>query len=64
MIYHLPVPVQSWLRKVLGTEPESQRFIKHYTPRIINATLFDGVLAQTLSYGDGIYAFMRKSTND
>jgi 2-polyprenyl-3-methyl-5-hydroxy-6-metoxy-1,4-benzoquinol methylase len=60
MIYHLPVPVQRWLRKVLGTEPESQRFIKRYTPRIINATLFDGVLAQTLSYGDGIYAFMRK----
>jgi 2-polyprenyl-3-methyl-5-hydroxy-6-metoxy-1,4-benzoquinol methylase len=61
MIYHLPVPVQSLLRKVLGTEPESGRFIKHYTPRIINATLFDGVLAQTFSYGDGIYAFMRKS---
>jgi 2-polyprenyl-3-methyl-5-hydroxy-6-metoxy-1,4-benzoquinol methylase len=61
MIYHLPVPVQSLLRRVLGTEPESGRFIKHYTPRIINATLFDGVLAQTFSYGDGIYAFMRKS---
>jgi 2-polyprenyl-3-methyl-5-hydroxy-6-metoxy-1,4-benzoquinol methylase len=59
MIYHLPVPMQSLLRKVLGTEPESGRFIKHYTPRIINATLFDGVLAQTFSYGEGIYAFMR-----
>ena len=60
MIHHLPVPVQAGLRKVLGTEPESGRFIKYYAPRIINATLFDGVLAQTLSYGDGIYAFMRK----
>ncbi len=64
MIYHLPIPVQSLLRKVLGTEPQSGRFIKHYTPRIINATLFDGVLAQTLSYGDGIYAFMRKPAQD
>src|SRR6266542_1160168 len=64
MIYHLPVPVQSVLRKVLGIEPEGGRFIKHYTPRIINATLFDGVLAQTLSYGDGIYAFMRKPAED
>ena len=64
MIYHLPVPIQNVLRKVLGTEPESGRFIKHYTPRIINATLFDGVLAQTLSYGDGIYAFMRKPADN
>ena len=64
MIYHLPVPVQRFLRKVLGTEPESGRFIKHYTPRIINATLFDGVLAQTLRYGDGIYAFMRNPGTD
>jgi 2-polyprenyl-3-methyl-5-hydroxy-6-metoxy-1,4-benzoquinol methylase len=64
MIYHLPVPVQGLLRRVLGTEPESGRFIRHYTPRIINATLFDGVLAQTLSYGDGIYAFMRKAAED
>ncbi len=64
MIYHLPVPVQGLLRKVLGTEPESGRFIKHYTPRIINATFFDGVLAQTLSYGDGIYAFMRRPAED
>ena len=60
MIYHLPGSVQRGLRKVLGTEPESGRFIKRYTPRIINATLVDGVLAQTLSCGDGLYAFMRK----
>ena len=64
MLYHLPVPVQSLLRKALGTEPESGRFIKHYTPRIINATLFDGVLSQTLSYGDGVFAFMRKPAED
>lgn len=64
MIYHLPLPLQSLLRGVLGTEPESGRFIRHYTPRIINATVFDGVLAQALSCGDGIYAFMRKCAED
>jgi SAM-dependent methyltransferase len=64
MIYHLPVPLQSLLRKVLGTEPGRDRFIKCYTPRILNITLFDGVLAQTLSYGDCIYAFMRKRADD
>lgn len=64
MIYHLPTGVQKVLRKVLGTEPESGRFIKYYTPRIINATLFDGVLSQTLSYGDSLYAFMRKPADD
>ena len=60
MIYHLPSPVQGLLRKLLGVEPTSGRFIKHYTPRIINATVFDGVLSQTLSYGDGLYVFLRK----
>jgi SAM-dependent methyltransferase len=60
MIYHLPLPIQTTLRRLLGTEAESGRFIKRYTPRIINATLFDGVLSQTLSCGEGIYAFMRK----
>ena len=59
-VYSLPVPVQGLLRKILGTEPESGRFIRRYTPRIINATLFDGVLSQTLSCGDGLYAFLRK----
>jgi len=60
MIYHLPSFVQRLLRKVLGTDPLSGRYIRHYTPRIINATLFDGVLSHILSYGDGLYAFMRK----
>ncbi len=60
MLYHLPVPLQRALQTALGTDHESGRFIKYYTPRIINATFFDGVLAQTLSYGDGLYAFMRK----
>jgi 2-polyprenyl-3-methyl-5-hydroxy-6-metoxy-1,4-benzoquinol methylase len=60
MIYHLPVPLQRMLLRLLGVEPTSGRFIKHYTPRIINAIVFDGVLSQTLSYGDGLYAFLRK----
>jgi hypothetical protein len=64
MLYHLPAPVQKALKKVLGTEPNTGRFIKYYMPRIINATLFDGVVAQTLSYGDSIYAFMRKTAED
>jgi len=62
MLYHLPSPMRRLLTGLLGTEEISGRFIKHYTPRIINATLFDGVLAQKLSYGDGIYAFMRKDS--
>jgi SAM-dependent methyltransferase len=60
MIYHLPSPVQRLLRKLLGVEPMNGRFIKHYTPRIINAFVFDGILSQKLSYGDGLYTFMRK----
>lgn len=60
MIYHLPLPIQGLLRRLLGVDPTSGRFIKYYTPRIINATVFDGILAQTLSYGDGIYSFLRK----
>jgi SAM-dependent methyltransferase len=61
MIYHLPLSVQRLLRKLLGTDPASGRFIRHYTPRIVNATIFDGVLSQTLNYGDGLYAFLRKA---
>jgi SAM-dependent methyltransferase len=60
MIFHLPKAVQAGLRAALGTEPESGRFIRCYTPRIINATLFDGVLSRMLSYGENLYAFMRK----
>ena len=61
MLYHLPRPVQTLLRKCLGVEPVTGRYIRHYTPRIINATLFDGVLSHTLSYGDCLYVFMRKA---
>jgi SAM-dependent methyltransferase len=61
MIYHLPLSVQRVLRKLLGTDAASGRFISHYTLRIINATVFDGVLSHTLNYGDGLYAFLRKS---
>jgi SAM-dependent methyltransferase len=61
MIYHLPWWVQGLLRKVLGVDPTSQRFIRHYTARIINATVFDGMLSQALSYGDGLYVFLRKN---
>jgi tRNA(Met) C34 N-acetyltransferase TmcA len=60
MIYHLPLFAQRPLRKVLGTDPVSGRYIKYYTPRIMNATFLDGVLSHTLSYGDGVYVFMRK----
>jgi 2-polyprenyl-3-methyl-5-hydroxy-6-metoxy-1,4-benzoquinol methylase len=60
MIYHLSLPLQRMLRRLLGVEPASGRFIKHYAPRIVSATLFDGVLSQILSCGDGLYAFMRK----
>lgn len=60
MLYHLPSAAQGLLKRGLGTDPLSGRFIKHYTPRIINATFFDGVLAHTLSYGEGLYAFMTK----
>ena len=59
-LYHLPLPMQSLLRKLLGKEPDTNRFIRYYTPRIIYATLFDGLLSQFLSLGDGIYAFTRK----
>jgi 2-polyprenyl-3-methyl-5-hydroxy-6-metoxy-1,4-benzoquinol methylase len=59
-IYHLPEVIQAGLRKVVGTEPESGRLIRYYTPRIIYATLFDGVLSQMLSYGENLYAFMKK----
>jgi SAM-dependent methyltransferase len=60
MIYHLPLPIQRLLRRLLGTEPRSGRFIRHYTPRIINATFIDGLLSQTLSRGEGLYVFLRK----
>jgi len=60
VIWHLPRPLQALLRKVLGADPVSGRHIKRYTPRILNATFIDGVLAQTLSCGDGLYAFLRK----
>jgi len=62
IFYHLPSPLQGLLRKLLGVEPISGRFIKRYIPRIINATLFDGLLSQTLSCGDGLYLFLRKES--
>lgn len=61
LIYHLPLPAQRLLRKLLGVDPVSGRFIKHYVPRIINATVFDGMLSQLLSCGEGLYAFLRKN---
>ena len=61
VLYHLPPSIQTLLRSVLGIDPVSGRFIQHYTPRIIYATLFDGLLSQTLGWGDGLYAFMTKS---
>jgi SAM-dependent methyltransferase len=60
MLYHLPLWLQNLLRRVLGTDPASGRFIRHYALRIFNATVFDGVLSHVLSYGDGLYIFMRK----
>jgi hypothetical protein len=60
MIYHLPRPAQRVLRRVLGTEPIKGRYIKSYSLRMVNAIVFDGVLSHTLSYGDGLYAFLRK----
>jgi 2-polyprenyl-3-methyl-5-hydroxy-6-metoxy-1,4-benzoquinol methylase len=60
MIYHLTFPLQNLLRRVLGTDPASGRFIKNYTPRILNATFFDGALSHMLNYGEGLYVFLRK----
>jgi 2-polyprenyl-3-methyl-5-hydroxy-6-metoxy-1,4-benzoquinol methylase len=59
-LFHLPLPVQNFLRKSLGTEPDTNRFIKYYTLRIVYATMFDGLLSQLLGWGDGLYVFMRK----
>lgn len=59
-LYHLPRWLQKSLRKTLGTEPRTNRFIRYYTPRILYATFFDGFLSQFLSWGDGIYVFLRK----
>lgn len=64
LIYHLPVTVQNLLRKTFGTDPLSGRFIKYYTPRIIYAIVFDGLLSQVFSYGECIYAFMRKGSEE
>ncbi len=59
-IFHLPLSIQKLLRRGLGTEPQTNRFIRYYTVRILYATLFDGVLSQFLGWGDGLYVFMRK----
>jgi 2-polyprenyl-3-methyl-5-hydroxy-6-metoxy-1,4-benzoquinol methylase len=59
-LYHLPAFAQRVLRSVLGTDAVSGRFIRYYPLRILNATFLDGVLAQTFSYGDGLYAFLKK----
>jgi SAM-dependent methyltransferase len=60
LIYHFPQPVQRVLRSLLDEEPSSGRFIRHYAPRIINATLLDGTVSQALGCGDGLYVFLRK----
>jgi len=60
LIYHLPVKIQNFLRKLLGADPRGGRFIKYYAPRIIWAIVFDALLSQFFGYGDCIFAYMEK----
>lgn len=65
-LYHLPVTVQYLLKKILGTipSPSGERFIRWYQIRVPYAVIFDGLLAQTFSWGDTIYAFLQTSSRE
>lgn len=62
LIFHLPKLLQNILRALCGTEKSGthERFIKYYAPRMVYSILFDGILSTRLSYGENIYAFMKK----
>lgn len=63
LLYHLPVKLQNILINLLGKDETGRRFIKNYAARITYALIFDGLLSQTIGYGDCIYAFMTKKNH-
>jgi ubiquinone/menaquinone biosynthesis C-methylase UbiE len=65
-LHYLPVAAQNFLRKTLGTipSPSGERFIRWYQIRVPYAILFDGLLSQTFSWGDTIYAFLQKDLRE
>ncbi len=60
LISHLPIPLQSIIRNVLGVDPFSKRPIKNYQLRILYAILFDNILPRYFNYGDCIHVWFRK----
>ena len=65
LFYHFPVRLQDFLIAIFGadiSERPGRRFIKYYAPRVTYAMLVDGLLSQTIGYGDCIYAFMTKES--
>jgi len=62
VIYELPMSIQNFLFKLLGTDETGKRFIKYYFPRIFYAIFADGLLSQLIGYGDNLYCFIRKPT--
>lgn len=62
VLYHLPRPAQSLLRRTLGTVemPTGRRFIRNYQLRLLWATLLDGPASGWLGWGDCLYGFFRK----
>ena len=60
IFYHLPVFLQKILRAVFGVDDTQNRFIQNYQTRILFSVVFDGILAEKISVGDKIYAFLKK----
>jgi SAM-dependent methyltransferase len=61
VLYHLPPFLQRLLTALLGTfpAPSGLRFIRNYQLRILWAVFLDGLLAQQLGCGDGLFLFAR-----
>jgi 2-polyprenyl-3-methyl-5-hydroxy-6-metoxy-1,4-benzoquinol methylase len=62
LLHHLPRRLQRFMIAALGTfdAPSGVRFIRNYQLRMCWAIILDGLLSQRLSYGDSLFAFLRK----
>lgn len=59
-LYHCPIGVQNFLKKVCGMDHTGERFIRFYAPRLIYSLFMDCIISQHLSYGENIGVYMKK----
>lgn len=59
LFYYLPKPLRKLIAGIFGYGPLG-RPIKNYYLRILSAIIFDSILAEKFSYGEELYAILKK----